>query len=67
MLDLEFNDGTKRRVDLGDEIWGEVFQPLQDPAFFAQAFLEGATVAWPNGADFAPEFLYEDAKELVEA
>ena len=32
-----------------------------DPEMFAQAFVdqETRTVAWPNGADLAPEFLHE--------
>ena len=68
VLDLVFNDGKRRRVDLAPQIRkGRIYEPLQDPAYFAKAFIEGDTVAWPNGADFAPEFLYEDAKEVVEA
>ena len=58
-LRLSFNDGTTKRVNLRHELYGEVFEPLRDPEEFAKARLEGWTVAWPNGADFAPEFLYE--------
>ena len=40
---------------------GPVFEPLRDPAYFARAALDPVrgTVVWPNGADFAPEALYE--------
>jgi len=61
---LEFNDGVAGEVDLGDRLFGEVFEPLRDPALFAQARVDPEldTVVWPNGADFAPEFLHERVK-----
>jgi Protein of unknown function (DUF2442) len=57
---LRFNDGTEGEVDLQDELYGEVFEPLNDREFFKKFVLnpEWHTIAWPNGADFAPEFLY---------
>ncbi|HBB88273.1 MAG TPA: DUF2442 domain-containing protein [Blastocatellia bacterium] len=57
---LRFNDGSQGEVDLKDELSGEVFEPLNDPEFFKSFTLnpEWKTIAWPNGADFAPEFLY---------
>ena len=58
-LALTFSDGIHKRVNLRKELYGEVFAPLLDPQEFAKARLEGWTAAWPNGADFAPEFLYE--------
>jgi hypothetical protein len=60
-LRLAFNDGTRKTVDVGSLLDGPVFEPLRDPAYFARAKLDcvcGA-VAWPNGADFAPEALHE--------
>jgi hypothetical protein len=60
VLDVTFDDGTRRQVDLEPELWGEVFAPLRDPVLFAQVEVdpELGTVVWPNGADLAPEFLY---------
>lgn len=60
-LRLRFNDGVSKRVDLGPLLHGPIFEPLRDPARFAQAELdeEFGVVHWPNGADFAPEALHE--------
>jgi hypothetical protein len=55
---LRFDDGLDGEVDLAGELEGEVFEPLRDPAYFAR-FLVDETLLWPNGADFAPEFLHE--------
>lgn len=56
---LSFNDGTEGTVDLGLELYGEVFAPLKDKEFFRSFYLDGHTISWSNGADFAPEFLRE--------
>ena len=60
-LDLRFKDGRRKRVNLLPLLDGPVFQPLRDPAFFARGVLDpmAGTVVWPNGADIAPETLYE--------
>ena len=66
-LSVTFTDGSERDVDLGNELRGEVFEPLRDEARFGEAFVdpETRTVTWPNGADLAPEFLYEVGEEVV--
>jgi len=57
---LRFADGTEGEVDLKDELYGEVFEPLRDRKLFRLVSVhpEWHTIAWPNGADFAPEFLH---------
>ena len=56
---LSFNDGAEGKVDLSSELYGEVFEPLKDKFFFKSFTLEGHTLSWSNGADFAPEFLHD--------
>ena len=58
---LTFNDGTKADVDFKQWLSGPVFEPLKQVAYFRKFFLDGGTVVWPNGADIAPETLYEAA------
>ena len=43
---------------------GRTSKPLRDRDRFAQFYLDYglATIAWLDGADFAPEFLYEQAE-----
>ena len=63
-VSLRFSDGTEGRVDLSKELHGPVFELLRDPSYFGQLRVDPEldTIAWPNGADFAPEFLYERVK-----
>ncbi len=59
-LALTFDNGASRRVNLANELYGQVFEPLRDPAYFALVTIDprSGTITWPNGADFAPDFLY---------
>lgn len=61
---LRFEDGTAGEVDLSDRLFGPVFEPLREREYFQQfeVHAELKTIVWPNGADFAPEFLYERIK-----
>lgn len=65
-LRLTFNNGVVKDVDLRDELYGEVFEPLKDVDLFKQVTVNSDTntIEWPNGADFAPEFLYESGQTV---
>jgi hypothetical protein len=58
---LGFSDGVAGEVDLSDRLHGEILEPLRDPDHFSKFVLdeEHDTPTWPDGADFAPEFLRE--------
>ncbi len=58
-IEVTFNDGLKSIVDLENELWGEIFEPLKDRNKFKKFSLNPFTIEWENGADFSPEFLYE--------
>ncbi|MBI2087822.1 MAG: DUF2442 domain-containing protein [Deltaproteobacteria bacterium] len=64
-LRVVFDDGTQKRVNLLPLLEGPVFEPLRDPAYFARVSVDPIcrTVVWPNGADLAPEALYELSPE----
>jgi hypothetical protein len=66
-IHLAFNDGVESTIDFEPWLDGPVFEPLREPAYFRRFFLEGGTIAWPNGADIAPETLYERAKSSAAA
>jgi len=56
---LRFDDGSAGEVDLSDALDGPIFEPLHDVDYFKRFMIAGHTLSWPNGADFAPEFLHE--------
>ena len=66
-LYLHFSDGSEGEVDLEQELEGEIFEPLKDIPCFKDFKVDQElhTVVWPNGADFAPEFLYEKLQVLA--
>lgn len=59
-LEVEFADGVRGVVDLSRELWGPMFEQLKDPVRFAEVYLEDGAPTWPNGADLAPDAIYED-------
>ena len=62
-----FENGDERLVDLEPHLDGPIFEPLKDPAYFRDFRINEDidTVVWENGADLAPEFLYENMKVLA--
>jgi hypothetical protein len=69
-VELTFDDGAVRTVDLAPFLWGPVFAEIaqSDEAFNAvHVDDELGTICWPNGADLAPETLYEADEMRVPA
>lgn len=62
-IKVSFDDGTAGIIDVKDELWGEVFEPLKDLSVFRNFRIDPElhTIVWPTGADLAPEYLYERA------
>ena len=67
VLRLRFDDGSTGQVDLSDRLYGEVFEPLKSLEVFRsfEVHPELHTLVWSNGADFAPEFLYDRVRVPV--
>ena len=61
---LTFYNGVRKRIDLKPYLNGPIFQPLLDVEYFKQVKIEGSSIAWSNGADFAPEFLYDNGVDI---
>lgn len=55
---LWFNDHVSKTVDLLSSLRGSVFEPLKDITQFQRFSVKYNTIEWENGADLAPEYLY---------
>ena len=67
-LRVTFVDGTVGEIHMHPllshaKVKGSVFEPLRDPALFAQAKVVLGSVQWPNGADLAPDAMYDAIRE----
>lgn len=63
-----FDDGVEGDIDLSDRLFGPVFEPLRDEAEFKKVFVdEFGAIAWPNGADLAPDAIYRRLTSAVSA
>lgn len=54
-----FDDQSEKTIDFRGWLKGPIFEPSKDVKYFQRFFLDGWTIAWPNGVDIAPETLYE--------
>jgi hypothetical protein len=61
-LQLQFNTGEIKKVNLEGYLDEPVFSLLKDKDYFKRFKLNPFTIEWENGADFAPEFLYRIGK-----
>jgi hypothetical protein len=67
-LEVSFDDGTSGVVSLKDRLFGAMFEPLREVTLFRQVRIdEFGVVCWPNGADLAPDALYEKLRALTTA
>jgi hypothetical protein len=57
-IELAFNNGIKGQIDLEDNLTLHIYEPLKDKEYFRNFRLNSWTIEWKNGADFAPEFLF---------
>nr|WP_281720924.1 DUF2442 domain-containing protein [Nitrosomonas nitrosa] len=63
---VTFDDHCEETIDFRCYLKGPVFEPLKDVKYFRRFFLDGWTVAWPNGADIVPEEPFESADVSTE-
>jgi hypothetical protein len=68
-VEVEFADGLVAVVDLEPFLRGPIFEPLRDKERFRKFRIDRTfgVIAWRNGADIAPETLYEAAKDATAA
>lgn len=62
-LRVQFEDGVSGVIDVSERLHGPVFEPLKDPDVFSKVDVdEFGAICWPNGADLAPDAIYEELK-----
>jgi hypothetical protein len=59
LIHVTFSDDSENTIDFRPWLEGPIFEPLKAPDYFARFFIDGGTIGWPNGADIAPETLYD--------
>lgn len=67
---VRYSDGTEGEIDLGELVLNDtrpIVTALRDPAVFAALRVDNDTIAWNNGFDLAPEYLYARAKAAAAA
>ena len=61
-VSIEFNDGQNGIINLKSELEKDhrpIIQELLDLEIFKTVKIKYDTLCWDNGADFAPEYLYD--------
>lgn len=68
-IHVAFNNGMNGMVDLTAALWGPMFEPLRDLRTFQKFEVSPIlhTIRWENGADLAPEYLYQKMVEQAHA
>ena len=70
VLELRFDTGEVKVIDTEPMLWGPAFEALlADYSMFRRVHVDPdtGTIAWPNGADLAPDELYLRSKAAVPA
>ena len=63
---IKFNNGVSKMVDLENKLDGEIFKPLKNIDYFKTFSINFNTIGWDNGADLAPEYLYQIGKKVTQ-
>ena len=63
---IKFDNGREGLIDLEDDLWGEEHEALRDRVLFSELYVDPgrATLAWDNGSDFNPDYLYYKLSHL---
>ena len=55
LIEIQFNDGTKKVIDFEPWLAGPIFRPLKSKDYFKKFFIDGPTITRPNDAEIPSE------------